>query len=75
MVTGESIKAAEPVFLNVYEAQESIPRNELRGLVPNSNIHESVSDLYINGIDLPICQQQNSVGRPILGIYKSLTDT
>jgi hypothetical protein len=32
---------------------------KLRGLVPNSYIHVSVSDLYIPRIGLPICLQQN----------------
>jgi hypothetical protein len=43
---------------------------KLRDLVPNSYIHVSVSDLYIPRIDLP-----SKINRPILGIYKSLTDT
>jgi hypothetical protein len=38
---------------------------KLRGLVPYSYIHVSVSDLYIPGIGLPICC--NKVGGPILG--------
>ncbi len=48
---------------------------KLRGLVPNSYIHVSVSYLYIPRIGLPILLQQNTVGGLILGIYKSLTDT
>jgi hypothetical protein len=47
------------------------PEMKLRGLVPNSYILVSVSDLNIPRIGLPICQ----IGTPILGIYKSLTDT
>jgi hypothetical protein len=35
--------------------------------------HVSVSDLYMPTITLPIWLQQNS--EPIVGIYKSLTDT
>jgi hypothetical protein len=46
-----------------------IPRNET---VSSFHIHVSVSDLYIPRIGLPICCSK--VGRPILGIYKSLTD-
>ena len=46
---------------------------KLRGLVPNSYIHLSVSDLYIPRIGLPIWLQQN--GLTDHGIYKSLTDT
>jgi hypothetical protein len=48
---------------------------KLRGLVPNSNIHISVSDLYIPTIGLPILWQENTVGGPMVGVYKSLTDT
>ncbi len=46
----------------------------LRGLVPNSYIHISVSDFYIPKIGLPILLQEN-IGGPIVGIYKSLKDT
>jgi hypothetical protein len=42
------------------------PDMKLGGLVP-------VRDLYISRIGLPILQP-NTVGRPILGKYKSLTD-
>ncbi len=46
---------------------------KLRSLVPNSYIYVSVSDLYIPRIGLPIwCSK---IGRPILEIYKSLTET
>ncbi len=51
-----------------------VPEIKLCGLVPSSYIHVSVSDLYITGNSLPIWLQQNTVDRPILGIYKSLTD-
>jgi hypothetical protein len=40
---------------------------------PNFHIHVSVSDLYIPTIDLPILLQE--ICGPILGIYKSLTNT
>ncbi len=49
------------------------PEMKLRGLVPNFAIHVSVSDLYISTIGPPICG--NKIWGPILGIYKSLTDT
>ncbi len=39
---------------------------KLLGLVSNSNIHVSVRNLYI---------PSQQIGRPILGIYKSVTDT
>jgi hypothetical protein len=35
------------------------PEMQLRGLVPNSYIHVSVSDLYIPMIRLPILLQEN----------------
>ncbi len=37
------------------------PEVKLRGLIPNSYIHEFVSDLYIPRIGL-----QQNIGRPIL---------
>jgi hypothetical protein len=46
---------------------------EMRGASPNFHIHVSVSNLYIPG--LPFLLQENTVCGPILGIYKSLTDT
>ncbi len=46
---------------------------ELRGLSPNFHIHVSVSDLYIPMIVPHISSSR--IGRPIVGIYKSLTDT
>ncbi len=44
------------------------PKMELRGLVPNLQIHVSVSDIYI---PIYCCSK---IGGPIVGIYKSLTD-
>ncbi len=46
---------------------------ELSGLSPNIHIHVSVSDLYIPRIGSHISCSR--IGRPIAGIYKSLTDT
>ncbi len=46
---------------------------ELRGHSPNFHIHVFVSDLYIPTIDLLILLHE--ICGPILGIYKSLTDT
>jgi hypothetical protein len=49
------------------------PEMKLCGLIPNSYIQVSESDLYIPGsVYLFGCSK---IGRPILGIYKSLTDT
>jgi hypothetical protein len=50
------------------------PEMKLRGLVPNSYLHVSVSDIYISKIGLAIWLQQKRQTNPI-GIYKSLTDT
>jgi hypothetical protein len=51
-----------------------IPEMKLHGLLPNSYIHVSVSDLYISRIGLPIWLQQNR--QTDLGnIYKSLPAT
>ncbi len=41
--------------------------------VPILHMHVSVSDYSIIG--LPVLLQENTVCGPILGIYKSLTDT
>ncbi len=40
------------------------PELKLHGLVPNSYIHVSVSDLYIPRIGLPIWLQQNRQTNP-----------
>ncbi len=53
--------------------KQIFPEKELRGHIPNFRIHVSVSDLYIPTIDLHILLQE--ISGPILGIYKSLTDT
>jgi hypothetical protein len=51
------------------------PEVKLHGLVPNSCIHVSVSDLFTPTIVLPILLQQNTVEGPIVGIYKLLAAT
>ncbi len=61
-----------PTFMYLW-ATYVFPRSvclfcELRGLVPN--FHIQVSDLYIPNNGTPIL-----LDRPIMGIYKSLTDT
>ncbi len=48
------------------------PEKKPRGLSSNFHIHVSVSNLYIPIIGLPIFSR---IGRPIAGIYKSLTET
>jgi hypothetical protein len=42
---------------------------------PSSYTHISVRDLYIIRIGLPLLLHGNTLCGPILGIYKSLTDT
>ncbi len=54
-------------------SKQVFPEKEYRGLSPNFHIHASVSDLYIPTIGLPILLEE--ICRPILGLYKSLTDT
>ncbi len=54
-------------------SKQIFPEQELRGHSPNFHIHISVRDIYIPMIDLPILLQE--ICGPILGIYKSLTDT
>jgi hypothetical protein len=49
------------------------PEKEYRGLSPNFHIHVSVSELYIPTMGLPFLLEE--ICGPILGIYKSLTDT
>ncbi len=46
---------------------------ELRGLSPNFHIHVYLSDLYIPRMGPHISSSRK--GRPIVGIYNSLTDT
>jgi hypothetical protein len=53
--------------------KQIFPEKEFRGLSPNFHIHVSVSDLYIPTIGLYILLEE--ICKPILGIYKSLTDT
>ncbi len=58
---------------NTEISKQIFPEKEYRGLSPNFQIHASVSDLYITMIGLPILLEE--ICRPILGLYKSLTDT
>ncbi len=54
-------------------SKQILPEMKLSGLFTNSYIHVSVSDLYIPTIGPQT--QYSKIGRPIMGIYKSLTDT
>jgi hypothetical protein len=58
---------------NTEISKQIFPEKEYRGLSPNIHIHVSVSDLYIPTIGLPILLEE--ICRPILGLYKSLTET
>ncbi len=58
---------------NTENLKKIFPEKELRSHISNFHIQVSVSDLYIPTIDLPILLQE--ICGPILGIYKSLTDT
>ncbi len=58
---------------NTEISKQIFTEKEYRGLSPNFHIHASVSDLYIPTIGLPILLEE--ICRPILGLYKSLTDT
>ncbi len=58
---------------NTEISKQIFPEKEHRGLSPNFHIHASVSNLYIPTIGLPILLEETC--RPILGQYKSLTDT
>jgi hypothetical protein len=58
---------------NTEISKQIFPEKEYRGLSPNFYIHAFVSDLYIPTIGLPILLEE--ICRPILGLYKSLTDT
>jgi hypothetical protein len=58
---------------NTVISKKIFPEKEYRGLSPKFHIHASVIDLYIPTIGLPILLEE--ICRPILGLYKSLTDT
>ncbi len=58
---------------NTENSKQIFLEKELRGHSPNFHINVSVSDLFIPMIDLPILLQE--ICGPILGLYKSLTDT
>jgi hypothetical protein len=58
---------------NAENLKQIFPEKEYRGLSPNFHIHVSVSELYIPTMGLPFLLEE--ICGPILGIYKSLTDT
>jgi hypothetical protein len=53
--------------------ETNIPRKGISGSQAQFQNHASVSDLYIGTIGPPILLEE--ICRPILGLYKSLTDT
>jgi hypothetical protein len=58
---------------NAENLKQIFPGKEYRGLSPNFHIHVSVSELYIPTMGLSFLLEE--ICGPILGIYKSLTDT
>jgi hypothetical protein len=58
---------------NAENLKQIFPEKEYRGLSPNFHIHVSVNELYIPTMGLPFLLKE--ICGPILGIYKSLTDT
>jgi hypothetical protein len=53
--------------------ETNFPEKEYPGLNPNFHIHVTVSELYIPTMGLAFLLEE--ICGPILGIYKSLTDT
>jgi hypothetical protein len=58
---------------NAENLTQTFPEKEYWGLSHNFHIHVSVSELYISTMELPFLLEE--ICGPILGIYKSLTDT
>ncbi len=58
---------------NAENLKQIFPEKDYRGLSPNFHIHVSVSDLYTPTMGLPFLLEE--ICGPILGMYKSLTDT
>jgi hypothetical protein len=58
---------------NAENLKQLFPEKEYRGLSPNFHSHVSVSELNISTMGLPFLLEE--LCGPILGIYKSLTDT
>jgi hypothetical protein len=58
---------------NAENLKQIFPEKEYCGINPNFHIHVSVSELYIPTMGLPFLLEE--ICGPMLGIYKSLTDT
>jgi hypothetical protein len=65
-------KCLVPIYV-FPEMKLLFPKQNYNVLSPSSYTHISVTDLYISRIGLPFCCRK--ICGPILGIYKSLTDT
>jgi hypothetical protein len=69
---GQSLPTHTALYRNPINV---FPKIKLRGLVPNSYIHVSVSDLFNIFSGLVCLFGYSKICRPTMGIYKSLTDT
>jgi hypothetical protein len=58
---------------NTEISKQIFSKKEYRGLSPNFYVQASVSDLYIPTVGLPILLEE--ICRPMVGLYKWLTDT
>jgi hypothetical protein len=56
------------------DQEQNVPRKGIAGFNPNFYIHVSVRDLYIPCGSVPLFCYRKMCG-PMVGIYKSLTDT
>jgi len=65
-------KCLVPIYVFAEMKLSLFPKQNYNVLSPNFHIHVSVSDFYIPRIGLLFCCSQ--IGKPILEIYKSLTD-
>ncbi len=73
LLAAEKMCAGTLQRTNSENSKQIFPEKQLRSHSPNFQLHVSMSDLYIPTIDLSILLQQ--ICGPILGIYKSLTNT
>ncbi len=72
-ITRNTIKRTTLQRQNTEISKQIFPEKEYRSLSPKIHIHASVCDLYIPTIGLPFLLEE--ICRPLLGVYKSLTDT
>ncbi len=74
-IGAEAVLFPEKEYISVIFVAVYIPVKELHGLSTNFHIHVSVSDLYSIFPGLVHIFSCSRIGIPILGIYKSFTDT